>query len=157
MQRGEKHQRTIAGLERRFEVKLEEVKDGICQVKTQQNELHYQQEEIQDVQKQLSRQDQNFQKQDQIQGTLALDPIKMSLISSVVLWSATLLPQGNAGLPSMPTVVTTPPDCDSRQQSNTLDYLDVFSSDLDLEGLLSLDWELPPSQVEEPRVSLRKP
>jgi len=169
---GEKHQRAIEGLERRFEVKLEEVKDSIRQglerrfevkleevkdsihqVKTQQDQLYFQQEEIQNVQKQLiSRQDQIFQKQDQIQGTLALDPTQKSFvspISSIASWSATPLPRGNAGLPSMPTLVTAQPDCDSRQQSNTLDYSDVFSSDIDLESLLSLDWELPPSQVEE--------
>lgn len=152
----EKQQRAIEGLERRFELKLEEVKDSIRQVKTQQDQLYFQQEEIQNVQKQLiARQDQIFQKQDQIQGTLALDSTQKSFVSpnsSMVSWSPMPPPGGSVNVPSsMPSVFTTPLDCRSKQQTQTLSYSEVLS-DADLESLLSLDWELPPpSQVEETR------
>jgi len=48
----ERQQRAIEGLERRFELKLEEVKDSITQLKTQKDQLFFNQEEIQNIQKQ---------------------------------------------------------------------------------------------------------
>ena len=103
----EKQERKIDGLERRFEVKIDEItknldqpwqvvwteiksfKESISQLKTQQDQLSSQ-EEIQKVQKQLiARQDQIFLKQDQIQSTLSEDFKQTTFTSpnsSIVSW-----------------------------------------------------------------------
>lgn len=172
----EKQERKIEGLERRFELKLDEItkkvdqpwqavcteiqtlKESISQLKTKQDQLSEQQKQIQKVQEHLvTRQDQIFLKQDQIQSTLSEDFKQASLVSpnsSVVSWSP--MPYATQNVASAATTqraFTLPSLIESRQPPQpmaTSSDVQSYLSDADLESLLSLDWEVPEqSQYQE--------
>ena len=172
----EKQERKIEGLERRFELKLDEVtkkmdqpwqvvcteiqtlKESISQLQTKQDQLSEQQKEIQKVQQQLiTRQDQIFLKQDQIQSTLSEDFKQPSLVSpnsSIVSWSP--MPYATQNVASTATTqraFTLPSLIESRQPPQPMaacSDVQSYLSDADLESLFSLDWEVPDqSQYQE--------